>query len=29
MSLESLIGLIVAVAMLAYLMVTLLHPERF
>jgi K+-transporting ATPase KdpF subunit len=29
MSAESLIGLVVAVAMLLYLMYTLLRPERF
>ena len=29
MSAESLIGLVVAVAVLAYLMYTLVHPERF
>jgi K+-transporting ATPase KdpF subunit len=29
MSAELLIGLVVAVAVLAYLMYTLVHPERF
>ena len=29
MSAESLIGLVVALAVLAYLMYTLVHPERF
>ena len=29
MSAESLIGLVVAVAVLAYLMYTLVHPERY